>query len=765
MALDIGTLVGYIEMDDSKGSEVIDKFPDKIKGMGAKGVLLAAAGAVAIGAALGQGITNAVDLDQANHKLAAQLGLTADESAKAGKIAGELYSQNYGDSMDDVSTAVGAVMSSISGMRTASSKDIQGVTADVLNMSKAFEIDTARAAQIVGQTLKTGLAPDAQTAADLVTAALQKVPANVREDLLDAVDEYSPFFQQIGIKGDEAFSLLVKASEKGMYGIDKTGDALKEFTIRSTDMSKTTSAAYESMGMDSQTMANRILAGGDSAKSAFTDIVKGIQGIQDPATRSNTAIALFGTQMEDLGVGEVPKFLDSLLNMGGALGDTKGKADEMGAALNGGTANSLASLQRNFEGIMTGVGQTLLPFLNGILEWAMANPGIMQIVAAALGVLALAFIGVSIATWAMNTALLANPITWIILAIVALIAALVLLVLNWDTVVKWISDVWGGFIGWFTGVMDGFFGWWNGVWAGFASWITDVWNGFIGFIVDVWNGFIGWIMDGINAYYSFWVGVWTAIGSFIIDTWNGFTGFVRDVFNNFMLGLKIIGAVISAWWNGLWSGVGSFIATIWNNIVSAVVGTFTSLYNNIMGIGRNITSFVNSVWSGIVSFAQDAWNGLISWMKSIPGWIKGVFDGAVGWLRDIGSNIINGLMNGLKAGWDRIIGWINGLGGGIIDTFKNILGIHSPSRVFFGFGENIGEGLINGLDKLQPEIDQQINGMVTVPPTPDSAMIGANGQTVHNETKKEFTYVAAPNSSLSTEEELFDALSRPRSDF
>ena len=60
------------------------------------------------------------------------------------------------------------------------------------------------------------------------------------------------------------------------------------------------------------------------------------------------------------------------------------------------------------------------------------------------------------ATWALNAALLANPITWIVLAIAALIAALVLLVMHWDTVKRVVQDVWSS-------VVDIVQGAWNAV--------------------------------------------------------------------------------------------------------------------------------------------------------------------------------------------------------------------------------------------------------------------------------------------------------------
>lgn len=44
--------------------------------------------------------------------------------------------------------------------------------------------------------------------------------------------------------------------------------------------------------------------------------------------------------------------------------------------------------------------------------------------------------------WSFTTALLANPVTWIVIAIVALVAALVLLYRNWDSVTAFVKSAW-----------------------------------------------------------------------------------------------------------------------------------------------------------------------------------------------------------------------------------------------------------------------------------------------------------------------------------
>ena len=351
----------------TSGDKSAGFFTDKFK---AVGVLAAAGAGVALGAALSSSFGSALELGKANDKLAAQLGLTGPEAEKAGKIAGDLYAGAYGDSMDEVNTAVAAVLSSIKGMSDAPAADVESMTAKVLDLSSAFELDASRAAQVAGQMITSGLAVDGVHAADLLAASLQKVPAAVREDVLDAVDEYAPFMSSLGIEGETAMGLLVNASEKGMYGIDKLGDSLKEFTIRSTDMSKATGDAYATLGMDQTTMTNALLAGGDTAETAFADIIHGLQTIDDPALQAQTALALFGTPLEDLGTSEIPNFLGQIDPMGDAFDSVAGAAEDMGNTLNDNAATKIESFKRTMQtGFVNFLGNQVLPAAESFTAW------------------------------------------------------------------------------------------------------------------------------------------------------------------------------------------------------------------------------------------------------------------------------------------------------------------------------------------------------------------------------------------------------------
>ena len=283
-------------------------------------------------------------------------------------------------SFEDIGGAVASVKTSIGGIGELSEAEFDRATKNALNFSKAYEIDTDRVTQVVGQMMKTGLVGDANEAFDLLTAAAQKVPAAVREDVIDAVDEYGPFFAQLGIKGSDAMGMLVAASEKGMFGIDKTGDALKEFTIRATDMSSTTAGAYKTLGLDTQQMTKDLLAGGDQGAAAFQKIVGGLNNMKDPVAQSQAALALFGTPLEDLSTEDIPKFIASLSGAQGALGDTEGAAERMGDNLNGGIAGKLQTfgnkvmvwLEPLATGFLSGLGTVFDEIAGGITAFTSA---------------------------------------------------------------------------------------------------------------------------------------------------------------------------------------------------------------------------------------------------------------------------------------------------------------------------------------------------------------------------------------------------------
>ncbi len=68
-------------------------------------------------------------------------------------------------------------------------------------------------------------------------------------------------------------------------------------------------------------------------------------------------------------------------------------------------------------------------------------------------------------------------------------------------------------------------------------------------------------------------------------------------------------------------------------------------------------------------------------------------------LTEAGKMMILGLWNGFKSGVGRFIGYVTGVAHNVAGAFKSAMGIHSPSRVFMGFGGYMMEGLDQGITR------------------------------------------------------------------
>lgn len=690
MALTLGELSGVITLDDKPFEKGLTGAQSKLEGFGAKGKVMAAAAGVAIGAALAAGIASAMNTDKANDKLAASLGLTAKESEKAGKTAGKLYAAAYGSSMEEVNGAVEAVMSSIKGMRTASSADVEAMTAKVLDMAAAFEIDAGRAAQVAGQMITSGLAVDGVHAADLLAGSLQKVPKAVREDILDAVDEYAPFMANLGIKGEEAMGILVTASEKGMYGIDKTGDALKEFGIRATDMSEATAGAYETLGMNQEEMTGKLLAGGDSAKTAFGDIIAGLQEMKDPVAQSQAALALFGTPLEDLSVTEIPNFLGAIDPMGDKFDSLAGKADELGATLNDNASTNLETFKRGLEvGIAGALNEKVIPAINDAAKWVNSNfiPAMegagtwVRDNATWLGPLAVG-LGAMVTAWglwtgaialwkgvtgaaaavqlALNAAMSANPIGLLVLAIAGLVAGLIWFFTQTELGKEIVANVWSFIQTTVAGVVD---------------WFTNTALPIIQQVFTAVGAVFTWLYENIIKP------VWDAISIGINAAWlvmRGIFQLISSVLTN------IVGPAFTWLYENAikpaFDGIASVIGWVWDNVLKPIFDTWAWIFNNVLGPAfkwlheqvikpafDGIGKAIEWVWVNVIKPVFDTLSDFIQ--KTIPkafedgvGFIKKIWDGiqeiAKAPIRFVIDTVIN---DGLIGAFNTIAGVLPGI--------------------------------------------------------------------------------------------------------
>lgn len=74
----------------------------------------------------------------------------------------------------------------------------------------------------------------------------------------------------------------------------------------------------------------------------------------------------------------------------------------------------------------------------------------------------------------------------------------------------------------------------------------------------------------------------------------------------------------------------------------------------------------------------------------------------------IGVSIVDGIRKGIVEQWQRLKSDVSNLFTGLVSWIKNLLGIHSPSRVFADIGQNMAAGIGDGWASTIGDINRQI---------------------------------------------------------
>ena len=217
----------------------------------------------------------------------------------------------------------------------------------------------------------------------------------------------------------------------------------------------------------------------------------------------------------------------------------------------------------------------------------------------------------------------------------------------------------------------------NAVLAPFGTNILAV----TGFVGDLIYGFEQWITSG-NVVADILNTVGSAL-SWLIDPLKEFFGSFSEIpaVSNALNGIKVFFEKIKNYFSSF-SGLNP----------GDIIGKFVSDIKN--------------------KLANLSWEDVLAKLRSLGDKIREVFSSIGEKLSTVGPDIIAGLQNGLSSGWETVIGFLTDLANRIVEAVKAVLGIHSPSTVFFEIGKNIVEGLVNGIKYLAGKAGEAISGVI-----------------------------------------------------
>jgi len=198
------------------------------------------------------------------------------------------------------------------------------------------------------------------------------------------------------------------------------------------------------------------------------------------------------------------------------------------------------------------------------------------------------FIGAAKATWAFTAALLANPITWVVMAIVGLIAIIVLLIKNWDKVADAFRAGWDLIKQAWEGIKDFFSAIWDWLKDLFADWGPE--------LLMILAPFIG---IPLYIYQN-----WEEIKQWFYNLWEN----VKEIFSNALQWFTDLPGQFLEWGRDI-------ITNIWEGIKSA----WDRFKDNIANIGQAIKDFFNPFAKSSPSLIELVQRGTVEITRAYEG--------------------------------------------------------------------------------------------------------------------------------------------------
>jgi len=265
---------------------------------------------------------------------------------------------------------------------------------------------------------------------------------------------------------------------------------------------------------------------------------------------------------------------------------------------------------------------------------------------------------------------------------------------------------------------------------------------------------ITWI-SGLPEKIAYWLGY--AIGTVIkwgLDLTNWITTEIPKIIDNIVTFFSELPDKIWTWLVDTVSNVVLWGISLRNttdewvsNTVNSVVNFFSELpgklwtwlvdtVNRVIQWGTNLRSAASTA-------AQNAVNKVVEWFKQLPekvwtwlvstvtkvtqfaadlkvkageaaqGFVSRLVDGVKGLpdkFKEIGTNIVSGIWNGISSGWDWLVDKVKSLADSLLQGTEDALGINSPSKVFAReVGQWIPPGIGVGMEKAMPDLQKQVD--------------------------------------------------------
>lgn len=545
------------------------------------------------------------DSQDAFQQFAAATGTATEEMGKYKDMINNVYKDNFGESINDVAEAMATVNQNMSYLDDSA---LQRCTEYAYTLSDTFGYDVAESTR-AADTLIKNYGVSAREAFNLITQGAQS-GMDYSGEMIDSINEYSVQFKKLGLDAEDMFSIFANGAQNGAFNLDKVGDAVKEFSIRAIDGSDTTKQGFEALGMDAAKMAERLGAGGDSAKEAFNEVIKGLAEMDDPVAQSAAGVNLFGTMWEDLG----PQVITSMSTASDAIDKSRESVEGLVNVKYDTLSGALGGLWRTIQvDVLQPIGNQLIPYVTkGISviqkftdKWNKLGPTTQKTVvkfaavAASVGPVLMGFgkISTGISTMISSFGKVGGAITRLTgasgfsgiakimtgpfgIAAAAVVTAAVLVYQNWDKIGPIIQKIGQRF-------------------ADFWKTVQPQLEPFINLVKEV----ASYLEETLEPAFEI---VWKAAGDYVVKFFDDVSVVIDGALGVFEGIITFLTGVFQGDWEKAWNGIVQAVGSIFGTLESLVktpINAVINLVNKAIGaINKISVDLPSAVGGGHIGF-------------------------------------------------------------------------------------------------------------------------------------------------------------------
>lgn len=654
-------------MDEA--SQSVGNLSDQLKQAGAS---ITAAG-TAITTTLGFAVSTAADFEAQIDRVGAVAGATEKELDLLRQSALDL-----GSSTSKSASEVAIAQQELAALGFTVD-DILGSMPGVISAAEASGADMAQTAEVMASTLNIfGLeASKANDVADILAQTANQSAADIT-DMQYALKYAGPPASALGVSLEELSAAIGIMTNAGMQG-EQAGTTLRAALLGLLDPSEENSKMMDTMGIQITDLEGNFVG----LEQLVTNLQTSMDGMTD-TQKASTLSTLVGTEavsgmlsLMSAGPAEIAKFTTALEQSSGASASTasimrdnlKGAIDEMSGA---------------FETLMITIGTSLTPIvrtfadtLGSLANWFNnLSPAAQQFIA----------IGAAVAG---ALALLVGPLTVLIGFLPNIIAGFTAL----GPVFAALTGPIGLTIAAIAGITAGlgilyakneqFRTFVNEVWSDIQDVIKAAWESIKSFVVPLVKDIVSFFQEQLAEVQAFWKENGEAIMAVVDVAFKYISGVIK-------FQMELIKTIITV----AWTLIKTSIQLIWNSI-KLIVSTGIDLITGIIKVAMSLfKGDWEGAWDAVKETVSNIWGNIEKFLKGID-------------LKQIGKDIMQGLINGIKSMADSVVQSAKDVANNISKGIKDVLGINSPSKVTTQLGEWTGEGLAIGMGNMAGAVAKQ----------------------------------------------------------